>query len=53
MLSRSITVALISGAMLGPVAAGQLSPEEARQFIAGKYFPPLPASTAVAAVDAS
>ena len=38
MLSRSITVALISGAMLGPVAAGQLSPEEARQFIAGKYF---------------
>jgi hypothetical protein len=38
MLSRSIMVALLSGAMLGPVAAGQLSPEEARQFIAGKYF---------------
>ena len=38
MLSRSIMVALLTGAMLGPVAAGQLSPEEARQFIAGKYF---------------
>ena len=38
MLSRSFLVALGLGAMLGPVAAGQLSPEEARQFIAGKYF---------------
>jgi hypothetical protein len=38
MLSRSFLVALVSGAMLGPVAAGQLSPEEARQFIAGKFF---------------
>jgi len=38
MLSRSVVVALISGAMVLPVAAGQLSPEEARQFIAGKYF---------------
>src|SRR5260221_9051450 len=38
MLSRSFLVARVSGAMLGPVAAGQLSPEEARQFIAGKYF---------------
>jgi len=38
MLSRSFLVALALGAMVGPVAAGQLSPEEARQFIAGKYF---------------
>src|SRR5260221_14770640 len=38
MLSRSFLVARVSGAMLGPVAAGQLSPEESRQFIAGKYF---------------
>jgi len=38
MLSRSILVALISTAMLGTAAAGQLTPEEARQFIAGKYF---------------
>jgi hypothetical protein len=38
MLSRSFMVALLTGAMLGPVAAGQLSPEEARQFIAGKFF---------------
>jgi hypothetical protein len=38
MLSRSLLGALISGAMIVPVAAGQLSPEEARQFIAGKYF---------------
>jgi hypothetical protein len=38
MLSRSFLVALGLGAMIGPVAAGQLSPEEARQFIAGKYF---------------
>jgi len=38
MLSRSVVVALVSGAMVLPVAAGQLSPEEARQFIAGKYF---------------
>ena len=35
---RSLTVALALGASLGPVAAGQLSSEEARQFIAGKYF---------------
>jgi hypothetical protein len=35
---RSILVALGLGAMISPVAAGQLSPEEARQFIAGKYF---------------
>jgi hypothetical protein len=38
MLSRSLLVALVSGAMLSPVAAGQLTPEEARQFIAGKFF---------------
>ena len=38
MLSRSFGVALISSAMILPVAAGQMSPEEARQFIAGKYF---------------
>jgi hypothetical protein len=38
MLSRSVVAALLSGAMVLPVAAGQLSPEEARQFIAGKYF---------------
>jgi hypothetical protein len=38
MLSRSVVAALVSGAMVLPVAAGQLSPEEARQFIAGKYF---------------
>ena len=38
MLSRRLLGALISGAMIVPVAAGQLSPEEARQFIAGKYF---------------
>jgi hypothetical protein len=38
MLSRSFLVAMLSGAMLGPVAAGQMTPEEAREFIAGKYF---------------
>lgn len=38
MLSRSLMVALISSAMIIPVAAGQMTPEEARQFIAGKYF---------------
>ena len=38
MLSRIFGVALISGAMVLPVAAGQMTPEEARQFIAGKYF---------------
>ena len=38
MLSRSLLGALLSGAMILPVAAGQMTPEEARQFIAGKYF---------------
>ena len=38
MLSRSLLGAVISGAMIVPMAAGQLTPEEARQFIAGKYF---------------
>ena len=35
---RSFVVALALGASLGPVAAGQLSPDEAQRFIAGKYF---------------
>lgn len=38
MLSRILGMALISGAMVVPAVAGQMSPEEARQFIAGKYF---------------
>jgi hypothetical protein len=38
MLSRSLLVALVFGAMIVPVAAGQMTPEEARQFIAGRYF---------------